>query len=306
VLRLHQGRRASQRPPPGWLQNRLGCNLPPAAPATGAPPSEPDDETGATARGGMCDEAKFEGIRDRICTVAGARRPGRRGAKIGRYSDHVAFRQSRFDVDARRSDGCRQPADDGRLQQSGHVSAGCRAKQHGVDRSRPGDRLVVDEEGTELTLPLRQGVRWHDGKPFTARDVKCTWDLLTGRSAERLRLDPRKTWYSNLEEGTTNGEYEVTFRLKRPQPSFLALLASGWSPVYPCHVSPRDMRAHPIGTGPFKFVEFRSNERIRVARNPEYWKPDRPYLDGIEWRIVPSWRRAFWGSSPAVSIRSSA
>jgi peptide/nickel transport system substrate-binding protein len=145
-----------------------------------------------------------------------------------------------------------------------------------------------NEEGTELTLPLRGGVKWHDGKPFTARDVKCTWDLLTGKSVNKLRLNQRKTWYSNLEEVTTNGEYEVTFRLKRAQPSFLVLLASGWSPVYPCHVSPRDMRAHPIGTGPFKFVEFRPNERIRVARNPEYWKPGRPYLDGIEWPIVPS------------------
>src|SRR5499433_419589 len=66
-----------------------------------------------------------------------------------------------------------------------------------------------NEEGTELTLPLRAGVRWHDGKLFTAKDVKCTWDLLTGRSAEKLRLDPRKTWYSNLEEVNTNGEYEV-------------------------------------------------------------------------------------------------
>ena len=74
-----------------------------------------------------------------------------------------------------------------------------------------------NEEGTELTLPLRPGVGWHDGKPFTAKDVKCTWDLLTGRSAEKLRLNPRKTWYSNLEEVTANGEYEVTFRLKRPQ-----------------------------------------------------------------------------------------
>src|SRR5262249_52561829 len=51
-------------------------------------------------------------------------------------------------------------------------------------------------EGTELPLPWRQGVRWHDGKLFTANDVKCTWDLLTGRSAEKLRLNPRKTWYS--------------------------------------------------------------------------------------------------------------
>ena len=145
-----------------------------------------------------------------------------------------------------------------------------------------------NEDGTELTLPLRHGVRWHDGKPFTAKDVKCTWDLLTGKSAEKLRLNPRKSWYRNLDEVSINGDYEVTFRLNRPQPSFLALLASGWSPIYPCHVSPRDMRQHPIGTGPFKFVEFKPNEYIRVTRNPDYWKPGRPYLDGIEWTIVPS------------------
>jgi hypothetical protein len=90
-----------------------------------------------------------------------------------------------------------------------------------------------NEEGTELTFPLRQGVRWHDGKPFTAADVKCTWDVLSGKASEKLRLNPRKSWYSNLEEVTTNGDYEVTFRLKRPQGAFLALLASGWSPVYP-------------------------------------------------------------------------
>jgi peptide/nickel transport system substrate-binding protein len=85
---------------------------------------------------------------------------------------------------------------------------------------------------------------------------------------------------------TTNGDYEVTFHLKRAQPSLLALLASGWSPVYPCHVSPAQMRQHPIGTGPFKFVEFRPNEAITVARNPDYWKPGRPYLDGIEYTII--------------------
>ena len=112
------------------------------------------------------------------------------------------------------------------------------------------------EEGTELTFPLRQGVAWHDGKPFTARDVKCTWDMLVGKSSEKLRLNPRKPWYRNLEEVTTNGDFEVTFHLRRPQPAFVAVLASGLSPVYPCHVPARDMRSHPIGTGPFKFVEF--------------------------------------------------
>ena len=143
-----------------------------------------------------------------------------------------------------------------------------------------------NEEGTELTFPLRQGVKWHDGKPFTAADVKCTWDLLTGKANEKLRINPRKSWYTNLEEVTAKDDYQVTFRLKRPQPSLIALLASGWSPIYPCHVSPRDMRSHPIGTGPFKFVEFKPNESIKLTRNLDYWKKDRPYLDGIDYTII--------------------
>ena len=143
-----------------------------------------------------------------------------------------------------------------------------------------------DEDKTHLTFRLREGVKWHDGKPFTAKDVVCTWDLLTGKSSEKLRINPRKAWYRNLEEVTPNGDYEVTFRLKRPQPSFIALLASGFSPIYPCHVPPRDMRAHPIGTGPFKFVEFKPNESIKVIRNPDYWKKGRPYLDGFEYTII--------------------
>src|SRR5216684_2705582 len=143
-----------------------------------------------------------------------------------------------------------------------------------------------DEDKTQLTFRLREGVKWHDGKPFTAKDVVCTWDLLTGKSSDKLRINPRKAWYRNLEEVTPNGDYEVTFRLKRPQPSFIALLPSGFSPIYPCHVPPRDMRAHPIGTGPFKFVEFKPNEYIKVTRNPDYWKKGRPYLDGIEYTII--------------------
>jgi peptide/nickel transport system substrate-binding protein len=143
-----------------------------------------------------------------------------------------------------------------------------------------------NEDGKELIFPLRHGVTWHDGKPFTAKDVKCTWDLLTGKSSEKLRLNPRKPWYRNLEEVTTNGDFEVTFHLKRPQPAFIAVLASGLSPVYPCHVPPRDMRSHPVGTGPFKFVEFKPNEYIKVTRNRDYWKPGRPYLDGIEYTMA--------------------
>ena len=111
-----------------------------------------------------------------------------------------------------------------------------------------------------LTFKLRQGVKWHDGKPFTSADVKCTFDMLMGKSPQKFRQNPRKSWYDQVNDVTTNGDYEASFNLKRPQPSLLALLASGYTPVYPCHVSPAEMRTHPIGTGPFKFVEFKANE----------------------------------------------
>ena len=139
-----------------------------------------------------------------------------------------------------------------------------------------------------LTFKLRPGVKWHDGKPFTAADVKCTFDMLMGKSQQKFRQNPRKAWYDQVDEVTTSGEFEAAFRLKRPQPSLLALLASGYTPIYPCHVSPAEMRTHPIGTGPFKFVEFKANESIKLVRNPDYWKKGLPYLDGIEFTIIPN------------------
>ncbi len=107
-------------------------------------------------------------------------------------------------------------------------------------------------------------------------------DRPLGRQAPR---QPAQALYTNLVEVKTNGIGEVTFILQRPQPAFIALLASGMSPVYPCHVPPAQMRQHPIGTGPFKFVEFKPNESIKLVKNPDYWKPGLPYLDGIEYTV---------------------
>jgi peptide/nickel transport system substrate-binding protein len=146
----------------------------------------------------------------------------------------------------------------------------------------------ANADGTQLSFKLRHGVKWHDGQPFTAADVKCTWDLLLGAGSQKLRLNPRRAWYSNVVEVTAPSDNEAVFVLKRRQPALIALLASGYAPIYPCHVSPQQMRQHPIGTGPFRFVEFKPNESIKLTRNPDYWKPGRPYLDGIEFTILPN------------------
>jgi peptide/nickel transport system substrate-binding protein len=143
-----------------------------------------------------------------------------------------------------------------------------------------------NEDGTELTFRLRHDVKWHDGRPFIANDVKCTWELILDTGPDKLRTNTRKFSYKNLEQVTTNGDNEVSFRLKRPQPAFLMLIALGGSPIYPCHVPQAQMRQRPIGTGPFKFVEFKPNESIKLTRNSDYWKPGLPYLDVIEFPII--------------------
>jgi peptide/nickel transport system substrate-binding protein len=146
-----------------------------------------------------------------------------------------------------------------------------------------------DSTNTKLTFKLRQGVKWHDGMPFTAKDVQCTWRMLIGKSeASDFHRNPRKVWYSKLQDVSINGDYEATFELSEPQPSLPVLLASAFSVVYPCHVPQATMRAKPIGTGPFKFVEFKRGNSIRLARNPDYWKKDRPYLDEITFRMIDS------------------
>jgi len=145
-----------------------------------------------------------------------------------------------------------------------------------------------DDTETTITFKLQKGVKWHDGEDFTAKDIVCTWNKLlenVGRS-DRLRKNPRKSWYWNLKEVKANGDHEVSFTLGQPQPAFLALLASGYSPVYPCHVDPKTMRTAPIGTGPFKFVELKQNESIKFVKNEDYWKEGRPLLDGIDWTII--------------------
>jgi peptide/nickel transport system substrate-binding protein len=142
------------------------------------------------------------------------------------------------------------------------------------------------KDNLALTFKLRQGVKWHDGQPFTAKDVKCTFDLLQGKAQDKFRKNPRKDWFAEVSDVTVNGDFEATFHLKRPQPSLLAMLASGYTPIYPCHVSAAQMRTHPIGTGPFKFVEMKQNESIKLVKNPDYFKKGLPYLDGIEFTII--------------------
>jgi peptide/nickel transport system substrate-binding protein len=146
-----------------------------------------------------------------------------------------------------------------------------------------------DATNTKLTFKLRHGVKWHDGQPFTAKDVQCTWRMLIGKGdTQDFHRNLRKVWYSKLQDISINGDDEATFELSEPQPSLPVLLASAFSPVYPCHVPQQVMRTRPVGTGPFKLVDFKRGDSIRLVRNPDYFKKDRPFLDEITFRVIDS------------------
>jgi len=139
-----------------------------------------------------------------------------------------------------------------------------------------------------LVFLLRKDVKWHDGKPFTSQDVKYTFDAVRGApdAAAKLRINPRKLWYDNIEHIEAPDPYTVVFRLKRPQPSLLLLLASGYAPIYPAHVPLAELKTRCVGTGPYKLKDYRPGEFTEFARNPDYFVKGRPYLDGVKWVII--------------------
>jgi peptide/nickel transport system substrate-binding protein len=144
------------------------------------------------------------------------------------------------------------------------------------------------DNSRNLVFLLRKNVKWHDGQPFTSKDVKYTFDMIreVPEATAKLRINPRKDWYANVEAIEAPDPYTVVFRLKRPQPSLLMLLASGYSPVYPAHLSPSSYRTGCVGTGPFKLKVWKRGEYIDFVRNPDYFIKDRPYLDGLHYVII--------------------
>jgi len=163
-------------------------------------------------------------------------------------------------------------------------------KQESADTIIPelAERWAWQDGYRTLAFTLRRDVKWHDGKPFTSQDVKYTFDAVRGAPDARakLRVNPRKLWYENVEAIEAPDPYSVVFRLKRPQPSLLLMLASGYSPVYPAHVPLAEFRTKCVGTGPFKLKENRPGELVEYVRNPDYFIKGRPYLDGIKFVII--------------------
>lgn len=125
---------------------------------------------------------------------------------------------------------------------------------------------------------LRRGVRFHDGRPLTADDVVFTF----GQFLNPQFVSPRKGGYRELESVTARDAYTVVFTLKQPFASFPINLLM---PIVPKGSGP-ELRDHPIGTGPYRFVRYAVDDQLELTANPDYWD-GAPKNAGLVLKIVP-------------------
>ncbi|CAM4375977.1 ABC transporter substrate-binding protein [Kerstersia similis] len=146
---------------------------------------------------------------------------------------------------------------------------------------------AVSPDGLRYTFDLREGVKWHDGKDFTAEDVAFSIDALR-------QFHPRgRTTFGSVTEIQTPTPHQVVLILSKPAPYLLTALAASESPIVPKHlyagteVATNPANQAPVGTGPFRFKEWVKGSHIVLERNPDYWDTPRPYLDRIVVRAIP-------------------
>ena len=148
---------------------------------------------------------------------------------------------------------------------------------------------TVSEAGTAYTFKLAPNVKWHDGTPFTSADVKFTFDEVLLKHHARTKAGIG----SVIAAIDTPAPDTVVFRLRKPYGALLQLLNVTEAPILPKHLyQGGDPLTHPanlkpVGTGPFKFESYRTDQQVVMVRNPDYFKPGLPYLDRLVFRVVP-------------------
>lgn len=157
---------------------------------------------------------------------------------------------------------------------------------------------TVSPDGLTYTFELQPDVQWHDGKPFTASDVKFSFGTFYPEVDKRIA----SVFEEYLDSIDASQPHQVVFHLKKPFAPFLSLLGSGLRPIAPEHLyAGTDFRSNPynlkpVGTGPFKFEEWKRGAYIKLVKNPNYWKKGLPHLDAIVFHVIPD------GSSRAAAF----
>jgi peptide/nickel transport system substrate-binding protein len=137
----------------------------------------------------------------------------------------------------------------------------------------------ITPDGLSYTFHLRHGVRFHNGKDFKAEDVKWTFD----RVMDKNFGSPRRPSFTSVDHLDVLDDYTVRFVMAKP---FAPLLTNLDVLFIQPMSSDIDFSKTPVGTGPYKFVDWVSGDHISLVKNPDYWQTGKPYLDGVTFRPV--------------------
>src|SRR5437667_9678456 len=144
----------------------------------------------------------------------------------------------------------------------------------------------IASDGLAYTFKLRPGIRFHDGSPLTAADVKASYDKIVFPPPGVRSI--RKNAYSAVASIEAPDPSTVVFKLKFPSASLLSNLASPWNVIYPKKYLDKDpnyFMKNVVGSGPFKFKNYTPGASFEGERNPDYFVKDRPYLNGYKFFI---------------------
>jgi peptide/nickel transport system substrate-binding protein len=144
----------------------------------------------------------------------------------------------------------------------------------------------IAPDGLTYTFRIRQGVKFHDGSPLTAADVKASYDKIVFPPPGVRSV--RRNAYTAISSIETPDPSTVVFKLKFPSASLLANLASPWNVIYPKKYLDKDpnyFKTNVVGSGPFRFRSWTRGSTFEGERNPDYYVPDRPYLDGYKFYV---------------------
>jgi len=144
----------------------------------------------------------------------------------------------------------------------------------------------ISADALTYTFKIRPGIRFHDGSPLTAVDVKATYDKLIFPPAGTRSV--RKSTYSVVASIDAPDPSTVVFKLKHPSASLLGNFASPWNVIYPKKYLDKDpnyFMKNVVGSGPFKFKSYTPGATFEGERNPDYFVKDRPYLNGYKFFI---------------------
>lgn len=156
------------------------------------------------------------------------------------------------------------------------------------------ERWEVSPDGLVYTFFLRRGVRFHDGSPFTSRDVVVNLQRII--SPPEGVNSPRGVFFDTVDHLEAPDDDTVKIVLKEPDPSLPYFVAIPWIGFYPAHLieSGADLRdtKNIIGTGPFRFKSYTPSVSYELERNPDYYDSSLPYLDGIVAYPMVDWNAA--------------